>query len=119
MTPCLQDIILEGLLTVVVAVAAFFILFDFPETASFLSQEERAFVAYRLKYDGQDESTEINMRIPQTESRDRKFIKEAFCDWQIWNTILCNWGLVIAGHILQTLTTHSHSRRLFHYTESP
>lgn len=36
--------ILEGILTVLVAVLAFFTLFDFPETASFLTEEERAFV---------------------------------------------------------------------------
>lgn len=41
--------ILEGLLTVLTAVAAFFILHDFPETAGFLSEPERAWVVYRLK----------------------------------------------------------------------
>ena len=43
-------VILEGILTVIVAVIAYFTLFDFPETASFLTEEERAFVVYRLKY---------------------------------------------------------------------
>src|ERR1700753_714441 len=44
--------ILEGLLTVVVAIAALFLLYDFPETASFLTPEERAWAAHRLKYQG-------------------------------------------------------------------
>jgi MFS family permease len=44
--------ILEGLLTVVVAVAAFFLLYDFPDTAKFLTTEEKAWVIHRLKYQG-------------------------------------------------------------------
>jgi MFS family permease len=44
--------ILEGLLTIVVAVISFFVLYDFPETASFLTTEEKAWVIYRLKYQG-------------------------------------------------------------------
>ncbi|TKA62140.1 hypothetical protein B0A49_09075, partial [Cryomyces minteri] len=43
----------KGILTVLVACAAYFVLYDFPETASFLTTEERAFVVYRLKYQGQ------------------------------------------------------------------
>src|ERR1700709_2452901 len=45
--------ILEGIVTVLVAFLAFFVLHDFPETATFLTEEERAFVVYRLKYQGQ------------------------------------------------------------------
>ncbi|CZT20660.1 related to putative tartrate transporter [Ramularia collo-cygni] len=84
--------ILEGLATVVVAVSAYFLLFDYPDTASFLSPEERAFVAYRLKYDGQDET---GVRVPQCDTRDKRFIKEAFCDWQVYTAILANFGLVV------------------------
>lgn len=46
--------ILEGLLTVVVALFAFFSIYDFPETATFLSEEERAWVINRLKYQGSE-----------------------------------------------------------------
>ena len=48
--------ILEGMLTVAVAVAAFFILYDFPDTASFLTVEEKAWVVHRLKYQGSKKS---------------------------------------------------------------
>lgn len=51
--------ILEGLLTVVVAVAAFFILHDFPDTASFLTVEEKAWVVHRLKYQGSKKSGRV------------------------------------------------------------
>lgn len=48
--------ILEGILTVVVAFAAFFLLYDFPDTAGFLTVEERAWVVHRLKYQGGEKS---------------------------------------------------------------
>ena len=48
--------ILEGLLTVAVAIAAFFMLHDFPDTASFLTVEEKAWVVHRLKYQGSKKS---------------------------------------------------------------
>jgi sugar phosphate permease len=48
--------ILEGLLTVVVAICAFFILQDFPDTAGFLTVEEKAWVVHRLKYQGSKKS---------------------------------------------------------------
>lgn len=42
--------ILEGLLTFVCAVASFFILQDFPDTAKFLSENEReAFIYFMLE----------------------------------------------------------------------
>ena len=44
--------ILKGIATVLVAVIAFFMIYDFPETTSFLTEEQREFVAHRLKYDG-------------------------------------------------------------------
>lgn len=74
--------ILEGVLTVVVAVIAYFVLFDFPETASFLSEEERAFVVYRLKYQAQHKDDEV--KVAQDDSFQWKYVKSAFLDWQIW-----------------------------------
>ncbi|KAH7390305.1 MFS nicotinic acid transporter-like protein [Cadophora sp. MPI-SDFR-AT-0126] len=41
--------ILEGLLTVVVAVGAYFFIHNYPSTAKFLSEPERAFINARLK----------------------------------------------------------------------
>lgn len=48
--------ILEGLVTVLAAVGAFFALYDFPDTASFLTVEEKAWVVHRLKYQGSKKS---------------------------------------------------------------
>lgn len=81
------------MLTVIVACIAFFVIYDFPETASFLTPEERAFVTYRLRYDGQ-ESEAAGVRVAQNEKQDWKSVKAAFLDWQIWVNILVYWGYV-------------------------
>jgi MFS family permease len=88
--------ILEGILTVIVAIAAYFTLYDFPETASFLTEEERAFVVYRLKYqDFKDEREEGAVRVAQDDSFQWKFVKAAFLDWQIWTNVWVYWGTYI------------------------
>ncbi|KAK4545838.1 hypothetical protein LTR36_002402 [Oleoguttula mirabilis] len=86
--------ILEGILTTVVACMAYFTIYDFPETASFLTTEERAFLAFRLKYDGQDATTDQSFRVAQNDHRDWKTVRAAFCDWQIWINIVVYWGYV-------------------------
>ena len=77
--------IIEGMVTVVVAVAAFFSVWDFPETAGFLSLEERSFVAWRLKFD--TTSTDAEERVPQNEKQSWAEAKKAFLDWQVWISI--------------------------------
>lgn len=85
--------ILEGILTVVVAVIAYFTLYDFPETAGFLTDEERAFVVHRLKYQGQNKEDGA-MKVAQDDTFQWKFVKAAFLDWQIWVNIWVYWGIV-------------------------
>ena len=43
--------ILEGLLTILVSIAAYFFIFNYPDTASFLNSSERAQIHARLKAD--------------------------------------------------------------------
>ncbi|KKY29149.1 putative mfs transporter [Phaeomoniella chlamydospora] len=43
--------ILEGLLTVVVSIAAYFFIFNYPDTAKFITNEERSLIHQRLKDD--------------------------------------------------------------------
>ncbi|KAJ5388832.1 hypothetical protein N7509_011373 [Penicillium cosmopolitanum] len=43
--------ILEGLLTVVVSITAYFWVYNYPDTAEFLTEEEREFIQFRLKND--------------------------------------------------------------------
>ncbi|KAK4160701.1 MFS general substrate transporter [Cladorrhinum sp. PSN259] len=93
--------ILEGIVTVLFALVAFGLLFDFPETASFLTEEERAFVVYRLKYQGQEaarahqESIGVEaVHVAQAEEFQWRFVRQAFTDWQIWVNIFVYWGIV-------------------------
>lgn len=66
--------ILEGIATVVVAIASFWMLHDYPNTAKFLTQPERDFMVERLRLDNDGCSQEYK----------NKFIKDAFLDWKIW-----------------------------------
>ncbi|KAG1850813.1 MFS general substrate transporter [Suillus subalutaceus] len=68
---------LEGLATIVVAIIAFFVLVDFPDTAKFLTPEERAFVVWRkVKYD--------NSSVGEEERFASRHVWAAFRDWQVW-----------------------------------
>ncbi|KAI1259316.1 MFS general substrate transporter [Xylariaceae sp. FL1019] len=89
--------ILEGLATVVVAIAAFFLLYDFPETATFLTEEERAFVIFRLKYQGNSKETtdeDPHTRVVEAEDFQWKYVGDAFKDWQVWVNVIVYWGIV-------------------------
>jgi len=94
--------ILEGIATVLVAFSSYYLLHDFPETASFLTEEERAFVVFRLKYQGQAASREISgksagsVEQPMVAEADEfrwKYVRQAFTDWQIWVNIFVYWGV--------------------------
>lgn len=88
--------ILEGIVTVLVAIMSFFCLFDFPETASFLTEEERAFVVFRLKYQGhadQDQDSSSHVRVAEAEEFKWGYVWDAFKDWQVWVNIFVYWGV--------------------------
>ena len=91
-------------MTVIVAILAFFTLYDFPETASFLTEEERAFVVFRLKYQGASNETVNGVRVAQDDSFQWKFVKSAFLDWQIWTNIWVYWGTLGVHVELSKLT---------------
>ncbi|OAG44564.1 hypothetical protein AYO21_01054 [Fonsecaea monophora] len=63
--------ILEGLLTVVVSIAAYFFIHNYPDTAKFLSNEEREYIQHRLKVDSD---------ATQDEKLDWNNVKKAFTD---------------------------------------
>ncbi|KAL7790781.1 major facilitator superfamily domain-containing protein [Trichoderma ceciliae] len=90
--------ILEGIATVLVAAMAFFLLHDFPETAKFLTEEERAFVVHRLKYQGQfqisADGAADQVHVAQAEEFEWKYVRQAFTDWQVWVNIFVYWSIV-------------------------
>lgn len=77
--------ILEGLLTVAVAFASFFLLYDFPDTAGFLSVEEKAWVVHRLKYQGSKKS---GRAVAESEHFEWKYVtKGTYSNFKrfVWN----------------------------------
>lgn len=98
--------IIEGIATVATSVVAFWVLYDFPETASFLTSEERQFVSMRLRYQGQvkspaagsgQEDSEYGL-VMQSEAFSWDYVKQAFTDWQIWVNIFVYWGVSTLYH---------------------
>ncbi|KAL0951359.1 hypothetical protein HGRIS_008063 [Hohenbuehelia grisea] len=68
--------ILEGLITVVVSVASFWIIQDFPMQAKFLSETERVFVIRRLQNEMQFSAGGETFR--------KKYIWKSLADWKTW-----------------------------------
>jgi len=66
--------LLEGLATVVFAVASFFLIVDYPETATFLTVEEKQYLLERLRVDRSSSSMLFDMR----------FVWAAFKDWKVY-----------------------------------
>lgn len=68
--------ILEGLVTVLAGAASFFIIQDFPDTAKFLTEEERTFVIRRLQEDDQFSAGGEKLKF--------KYIWQSLLDWKTW-----------------------------------
>ncbi|KAM0469444.1 hypothetical protein ACHAP7_010024 [Fusarium lateritium] len=89
--------ILEGILTVCVGVTIPWVLPDSPATASFLSEQEKVFVAERLRldvrmsmdHDGDDE---------ETDKFEWRYLKDALTDWKIYLGVIIYWGNSISTY---------------------
>ncbi|KAJ5674075.1 Major facilitator superfamily domain general substrate transporter [Penicillium macrosclerotiorum] len=82
--------ILEGLLTVLVALIAPFAIHDSPETATFLTEQERRFVIHSLRIQHSADAREM----VQDEAKFRmKYVIDAFTDWQIYLGLFMYWGI--------------------------
>ncbi|CAN8099725.1 unnamed protein product [Discula destructiva] len=68
--------ILEGLLTILVGIASFWLVYDFPDEATFLSDDDRARVIRRLKLDQQSSASH--------EEFSMKYFWQALADWKMW-----------------------------------
>jgi hypothetical protein len=77
--------ILEGLLTILVALIAPFAIHDSPETAKFLTEAERRFVIHSLRIQNSADSHET---VQQNDKFQIRYVIDALSDWQIWLGIL-------------------------------
>ena len=69
-------VVLEGLATFLAGAASFWIIQDFPDTAKFLTEAERAVVIRRLQVDDQFSAA--------GESFHLRYILKSFADWKTW-----------------------------------
>ncbi|KAL7626058.1 hypothetical protein AAE478_002828 [Parahypoxylon ruwenzoriense] len=75
--------ILEGLLSMLVSVAAFWLIYDYYPSAKFLTDAERYEVSRRLLADSGPVSTDFNM----------KYVQQALTDWKIYvHMVICMAG---------------------------
>merc|ERR1711939_153098 len=75
--------VLEGLLTFVVAIVAFFYMNDYPQTAKFLSETEKKEISRRLEEDRSSLADEYGT----------KYFMHAIKDWKIWVHMFITFGI--------------------------
>jgi MFS family permease len=79
--------ILEGLITILIGFASFWMVYDFPDEAKFLSPEDRERVLYRLKQDKQASAQHENFKID--------YLWAAFKDWKTYVGMLIYMGPIM------------------------
>ena len=87
--------ILEGLLTVLAGFASFWIIQDFPDTAKFLTEEERTLVIRRLQQDDQFSAAGESLKL--------KYIWQSLLDWKTWVGSAC-FSLIIQDKALTRMS---------------
>ncbi|KAJ6441473.1 high-affinity nicotinic acid transporter [Purpureocillium lavendulum] len=84
--------ILEGIVTVVIALTMYICLPDGPATAKFLTREEKRFIITRLENEtGSGEGKTTN-----DDKLTRRQVVEALKDWRIYVAVIICWGNTIA-----------------------
>jgi hypothetical protein len=77
------------------AIWSFWLVCDYPDTAKFLSEEEKEFVFSRLKYQNNLINTSIEARgVVANDDFSWQAIRAAFKDWQVWLGVLLFWSCV-------------------------
>ncbi|PKS06119.1 hypothetical protein jhhlp_007435 [Lomentospora prolificans] len=85
--------ILEGILTVLGGVAAIFTIYNGPDSVSWLTEEEKRYIKVKLAYDGNRAGMGMSEDGPK-----RKYIKDAFCDWQIYLSVVIYLGISVSTY---------------------
>ncbi|OBT88794.1 hypothetical protein VE02_03145 [Pseudogymnoascus sp. 03VT05] len=81
--------IIEGLATAVIGALSKFWIADWPETATFLTDDERAMLIRKLAVDVGD---------ARMDRLDSKSIKRTLLDWKIWCGTLMYMGALVTGY---------------------
>jgi MFS family permease len=85
---------LEGIVTFLVAIAAYLFLHDYPETATFLTETERAHVIAMLKADSRSMATHFS----------KKFVWQAMMDYKTYVQVGIYMGVLIPIYAIALFT---------------
>ncbi|KAL1899916.1 hypothetical protein Sste5346_002782 [Sporothrix stenoceras] len=86
--------ILEGIVPVLMSFVVWKILPDSPETASFLTNEEKEFIINRLAL----ETGTGRGRVTNSDPIRWHHVVEGFSDWRIWCGVICFWVCTIGTY---------------------
>ncbi|KYK59244.1 MFS transporter [Drechmeria coniospora] len=86
--------IIEGMLTIIIALASFWMVHDFPDEAKFLSEDDRARVILRLKRDGQHSAEHEDFKWD--------YLWAAFKDWKTYAGMLIYMGPLMPLYAFST-----------------
>ena len=86
--------IIEGLIPVAMSSILYFILPDSPETAKFLTKDEKEFLINRLAL----ETGSGQGRVTNSDKIQFKHIKAAFSEWKIWGAVVMFWANTIGTY---------------------
>ncbi|CAG8665620.1 19957_t:CDS:10 [Cetraspora pellucida] len=81
--------LIDGLVTVIVAIIAYFYIADYPEEAKWLRKEERSLAVLRLKRDIDG----IEYKKAREHSFDKVYIVECLTDWKVYISMLILLGI--------------------------
>ncbi|KAG2075432.1 MFS general substrate transporter [Suillus decipiens] len=81
---------LEGIATVLVAIFSFFYMYDYPETAKFLTEPERLYIMDMVKRD----AIHLSSRF------DTHFVWQAMKDYKTYVQVSISLGLVVPGYAI-------------------
>lgn len=103
--------LLEGLVTFLAGVAAFWLFPLFPKEAHFLTPLEREFVQYRVHYSSNLDGQKLGLRsagaqavLGEDNSNDRRWLWAVFKDWQCWFQLMTYMGVLLPLYAISMFT---------------
>ncbi|KAF8262426.1 MFS general substrate transporter [Lactarius quietus] len=86
--------LIEGLTTVVISVISYFLIHDYPESATFLTEEERKFVIQTLVDDSKGQASHFSAQ----------FVWQALADWKTYVQSVISLCVFINGYAVSLFT---------------
>jgi MFS family permease len=80
--------IMEGILTAIVAIGAYFLIPNNPQAAHWLKPEERQIMAWRIAHDG-------DLRVPMDDEFKWVYVVQALTDWKLYLNLVTYWGAAV------------------------